>query len=176
MVRETMDNIPEYPFPNGYRVRAYQKREDKIWTRIQKAAEPFGQINDDLFQHEFKRDFNALEDRSFFLITGSGREIGTVTSWWQPDWRDREWGQIHWVAIHPDFHGRGLAKPMMNVAMKRLKQSHARSFLRTSSGRIAAIKVYLDFGFLPDMEADNSQEAWQEVASHISHPALTPFK
>lgn len=171
-----MDDIPQYPFTNGYGIRNYRRGEDKIWTGIQKAAEPFGQIDDDLFQREFERDLDALEDRSFFLITNSGNEIGTVTSWWQPNWRNLDWGQIHWVAIHPDFHGRGLVKPMLSVAMKRLQQSHNRSFLRTSTGRIAAIKVYLDFGFFPDMEAENSQEAWQEVASLLDHPSLALFK
>jgi GNAT superfamily N-acetyltransferase len=176
MVRDTMDDIPAYPFPKGFNIRRYRQGEGNIWTRIQRAAEPFGEINDDLFQCEFGRDIDSLEDRSFFLITELGNEIGTITSWWQPNWKNSEWGQIHWVAIHPDFHGRGLAKPMMSVAMKRLQQSHIRSFLRTSTGRIAAIKVYLDFGFLPDMDAENSQEAWQEVASHIKHPSLIQSK
>ncbi|MYA21504.1 MAG: GNAT family N-acetyltransferase, partial [Gemmatimonadetes bacterium] len=108
----------------------------------------------------------------FYLTTDAGEEIGTITAWWQPDLNGEDWGQIHWVAIHPDYQGRGLAKPMMSVAMAYLKRFHQRSFLGTSSGRIPAIKVYLDFGFYPDLERENSQQAWAEVASVLEHPVL----
>ncbi len=171
-----MDDIPEYPFPKGYNVRKYRKGEDTIWTRLQKAAEPFGQIDNDLFQREFGKDIESMEERSFFLVTSNGHEIGTITAWWQPNWKNREWGQIHWVAIHPDFQGLGLAKPMLSVAMKRLQQSHVRSFLRTSTGRLAAIKTYLDFGFMPDIEADEDRENWCKMTPHLSHPSLISFR
>jgi hypothetical protein len=40
------------------------------------------------------------------------------------------------------------------------------------------VKVYLDFGFLPDptqlVEAETLQ-AWRDVQSVIEHPALEPF-
>jgi hypothetical protein len=61
---------------------------------------------------------------------------------------------------------------MMTVAMKRLKQSHNRVLLGTSTGRIGAIKVYLAFGSYPDLESENSQEAWPEAASVIEHHLL----
>ena len=40
---------------------------------------------------------------------------------------------------------------------------------------MAAIKVYLDFGFTPDMSHENSTEAWTEVASVLEHPLLEEF-
>ncbi len=175
MIREHMENIPDIPFPEGFGVRNFRPGEGHIWTKIQRAAEPFFEIKDDLFQNEFGKNLPALEDRSFFVITDDGEEVGTITAWWNPDWRDKEWGLIHWVAVHPDYQGRGLAKSAMTVAMKRLKQSHDRALLNTSTGRIAALKVYLDFGFCPDLEPENSQEAWEEVASVLAHPTLKEY-
>jgi GNAT superfamily N-acetyltransferase len=175
MIRENMENIPEIPFPEGFGVRNFCPGEGHIWTRIQQAAEPFFEIKDDLFRQEFGKNLPAMEDRSFFVVTNDGEEVGTITAWWNPDWRDKEWGLIHWVAVHPDYQGRGLAKSAMTVAMKRLKQSHDRALLNTSTGRIAALKVYLDFGFCPDLEPENSQEAWEEVASVLAHPTLKEF-
>ena len=171
MIRQHMDQIPEFSFPSGIGIRTYRPDERNIWTRIQRAAEMFFDIDDQLFNREFGRDFKAMEDRCFFL-TDHGKEIGTVTAWWQQDWRGQEWGQIHWVAITPGFQRKGLSKPMMSVAMQRLKKSHERCFLITSSRRIAAIKVYFDFGFYPDFESENSQEAWAEVASILDHAIL----
>ena len=168
MIREHMENIPQFAIPKGFAIRNYRPNEGYIWTRIQKAAEPYIDIDDGLFEREFKRDFLAMEDRSFFLTTDAGEEIGTITAWWQ----DEEWGQIHWVAVHPDYQGQGLSKPMMSVAMARLKQSHKRCFLDTSTQRLAAVKVYLDFGFTPDLSRENGQETWMEVASILEHPLL----
>ena len=172
MTREDMNDIPEFALPEGFGIRNYRPDEGYIWTRIQKAAEPYIKVDDELFDREFGKRLKAMEDRSFYLITDDGEEIGTITAWWQDDWRGKKWGQIHWVAIHPDYQGRGLAKPMMSVAMQCLKQSHERCFLGTATQRIAAIKVYLDFEFYPDLEAEKSQEAWTEVASVLEHPIL----
>ena len=175
MIRENMDNIPEIPFPSGFGVRNYRPGEGHIWTGIQRAAETFFKIEDDLFEREFGNNLSAMEDRSFFVVTDDGKEVGTITAWRYPDWKGKEWGLIHWVAIHPDYQGRGLAKPAMTVAMERLQQSHDRALLNTSTGRIIAVKVYLDFGFCPDMESNNSQEAWEEVASILAHPTLKEY-
>ena len=177
MLREDMENIPQFAVPKGFAIRKYRPDEGHIWTRIQRAAEPYINIDDGLFFREFKRDLLAMEDRSFFLMTDTGEEIGTITAWWQPDMDGKNWGQIHWVAIHPDYQGRGLSKPMMSVTMTRLKRSHKRCFLDTSTARIPAIKIYLDFGFTPDLSRENnSREAWAEVASVLEHPLLTQLE
>ena len=173
MRREHMENIPQFPVPDGFAIRNYRPNEGPIWTRIQRAAEPYMEIDEGLFDHEFQRDLPAMVDRCFFLTTEAGEEIGTITAWWQPDMGGEVWGQIHWVAIHPDYQGRGLSKPMMSLAMARLKESYKRCFLDTSTGRIAAIKLYLDFGFTPDFSRENSREAWAEVSSVLEHPTLT---
>jgi len=172
MIREHMEDIPEIPFPKGFGFRNYRPGEGYIWTRVQRAAEPFIKIDDQLFEREFGDHLREMEDRSFFVITDEGEGVGTITAWWHPDWQGKEWGVIHWIAIHPDYQGRGLSKPAMTVAMKRLKQSHPRCFLNTSTARIVAIKVYLDFGFYPDLEREDSREAWEEVASVLEHPIL----
>ena len=175
MIRENMENIPKFRVPDGFAIRNFRRNEGHIWTRILQAGEPYAEIDDELFDREFKRHLSVMEDRSFYLTTDTGEEIGTITAWWQ-DIDGEVWGQIHWVVIHPDYQGRGLSKPMMTVAMERLKQSHERCFLGTSTGRIAAIKVYLDFGFIPDLSVENSREAWTEVASVLEHPLLTKFE
>ena len=182
MIRENMDNIPQFPMPEGFAIRNYRRNEGHIWTRIQQATEPYLDITDSLFDSEFKSDFSAMEDRSFYLTTDAGEEIGTITAWWIPDmppWlpdvHGKVWGRIHWVAIHPDYQGRGLSKPMMSVAMTRLKQSHECCFLTTGTRRIVAIKLYLDFGFIPYLSAEDGREAWEEVASVLEHPTLEEF-
>ena len=73
MIREHMENIPQFPIPTGFAMRNYRPDEGAIWTRIQRAAEPYFDVDDQLFAREFKRDFGALEDRSFYLTTDCWR-------------------------------------------------------------------------------------------------------
>jgi ribosomal protein S18 acetylase RimI-like enzyme len=79
---------------------------------------------------------------------------------------------IHWVAVRPAYQGRGLAKAAVTHVMNSLAQWHQRARLRTSSGRLAAIKIYLDFGFLPDMTQKDAPRAWRIVRAALNHPAL----
>lgn len=62
MIRENMENIPEFPIPEGFVIRNYRRNEGHIWTRIQKAAEPYIDIDDGLFDRQFKRNLSAMED------------------------------------------------------------------------------------------------------------------
>lgn len=172
MTRSHMNQLPEFTLPAGFGIRNYRTNENHIWTRIQKESETFFEIDDQLFHREFGKDDVAIQNRSFFLITDEGKEIGTTTAWWNGDWRGQDWGRIHWVAIVPDYQGKGLSKPLMSVAMQRLRKSHDRCFLTTSSRRMIAIKVYLDFGFCPDLESKNSDQAWSQIARFLDHPTL----
>jgi len=166
-------------FPAGYRIRSYRLGDAPRWLELVRAAEPFFVIHDDLFEKQFGTERNALWDRMFFVETTTDNgcvPVGTVTAWWQSNWRERgDWGQIHWVAVHPAHQGRGLAKPMMTQALQRLAQSHDRAMLGTSTGRIWAIKVYLDYGFVPDPQELGDvahRDAWCAVQCILSHPAL----
>ena len=127
--REHMEDIPNGPLPKGFRIRSYRQGEGHIWTRIQRAAEPFLQIGDELFEREFGRHLQALEDRSFFLVTDAGEDIATITSWWQPYWRSTEWGHLHDDAGHAGAQGSGFARSQMITAMRRLKQTKALGLL-----------------------------------------------
>ena len=72
MIREDMENIPQFPIPKGFAMRNYRPHEGAIWTRIQRAAESYFDVDDQLFEREFNRDFGALEDRCFYLTTDAG--------------------------------------------------------------------------------------------------------
>jgi GNAT superfamily N-acetyltransferase len=176
MICTTMEHFPVHPLPAGYRFRPYRTGDDRTWTDIQVAAEPFIKFDDAMFAKQFGDQLDALTDRMFFVETDTGSAVGSITAWWDPNWRDTgEWGRIHWVVIHPKYQRLGLAKPMMTYAMRRLAQSHTRATLGTSSGRHWAVKVYLDFGFTPDpteLSEPKILEAWRNVQTVIQHPQL----
>ena len=107
MIRTHMDDIPEFTLKAGFDIRKYRSNECHVWTSIQQKSETFFAIDDQLFHREFGNDYTAMEDRCFFLTSSKGDEIGTITAWWNESWREQNWGRIHWVAIVPDYQGKG---------------------------------------------------------------------
>lgn len=168
--------LPRSQLPAGYRFRTWRAGDDETWMELIRAAEPFFVIKDTLFEKDFSERLDALPERMFFVETESGTTVGTTTAWWQPNWRESgDWGQIHWVAVRPDYQGFGLSKPLVARALRRMAQDHSRAMLGTSTGRAWAIKVYLDYGFVPDpseMEREEIVAAWRQLQQVLKHPAL----
>ena len=176
MARSDFEELPRYELRPGYHIRPYRAGDEAAWTEIHRTAEPFSEIGDDLFERTYGDVREALPSRMWFVQTESSDVVASISAWWEhgphiPS--DR--GRIHWVVVHPDHQRLGITKPMMTVAMDRLAQSHPSAMLETSSGRPWAVKVYLDFGFLPE-EADLADpvrlQAWHDVQGVLSHPTL----
>jgi len=172
MVRPNMDNIPQIALPDRFSMRPMRLDEIGLWTDIWRDAEPYFQIRDDTFMGVYGPDLPAVERRVFFVVDERGVAAGTISAWYDRDFKGADSGQIHWVAVRPAFQNRGLAKGMITFAMNRLAEWHRLAYLGTQSKRIGAIKLYLDFGFLPDMDADGAVEGWREVGKHLKHPTL----
>jgi GNAT superfamily N-acetyltransferase len=179
MVRADMANVPQYDLPPGYHFRPYRQGDGVTWQTLQRASEPFIPITDDYFMRQYGAHLDVLPDRMFFVETVDGETAGTITAWWEHNrFNPNERGRIHWVAVHPAHQRRGISKPMMTLAMHRLAQEYTSATLGTSSGRPWAVKIYLDFGFLPDPnELSNASiyAAWLRVQTHLQHPALAPY-
>lgn len=201
MVRHSLDDIPKRDLtetlsrvaatlPKEYRIRTYRSHDDMPWVGIIRAAERFFEVDDGLFERDFGSHKEQLAGRMFLLEWISPNNeptlIGTATAWWKDNWllqidpnsppKDRgEWGQVHWVAVHPDHQGKGLSKVLMAAVMDQLANNHSRAMLGTSTARIWAIKVYLDLGFLPDKEeltTPSIRYAWGQAHKALRHPAL----
>ena len=172
MIRPHLEDIPGAPLPEGFRIRSLKPGEGTLWTDIQRDAEPFFAVADDLFQLEYGSDPQATEQRVFFTVTDAGVAVGTISAWYSRDFRGRDYGRIHWVATRPSYQGRGLAKAALSHALKRMAKWHERCWLATSTGRLGALKLYLNFGFLPDLEPEGALRAWRSVQAKLEHPVL----
>lgn len=173
MNRENLQNIPQVPLPEGYTVRAYRQGDRETWIRIWQAAEPFIKITGETFDSNFGGDLPAMPKRCLFIVAPEGSDVATITAWYDRNYRGRPWGRIHWVAVAPEHQGKCLSRGMMTLAMNRLRAlGHRRATLGTQTPRLAAIRTYLRFGFVPDMTAKDAARAWGLVAKEIDHPAL----
>ncbi len=171
--------IPRHDRPAGYRMRPFRPDDDALWTMLQRAAEPFFDITDDLFEREYGKHRCDLPDRMWFVETEAGAAVASISAWWEhepPTPTDP--GRIHWVVVHPEHQGRGISKAMMTQAMERLARSHAGAVLGTAAGRPWAVKLYLDFGFRPDprqRDKPEVQQGWRNVQTVIDHPVLADW-
>jgi GNAT superfamily N-acetyltransferase len=172
MLRPHLRDIPPAVIPPGFRIRGMSEADIPLWTAIERDAEPFLKIGDDLFMQEFGHDLPAIAERCYLILTDQGAGVGTISAWYDRVESGSPPGRIHWVATRPAYQRRGLARAGLSYALNRLAEWHEHAVLGTSSGRLGAIQLYLDFGFVPDMQAPRADEAWSQVRTRLQHPAL----
>jgi GNAT superfamily N-acetyltransferase len=177
MIRPTLEHLPTWGLPDGYRLRTYRAGDEAAWVALHVDADPYFTAKDAHFPQEFAVSHAALANRMFFVETVTTEEVvGSITAWWVNDWRGSgTWGQVHWVVVARAHQGRGLAKPMMAHTLKRLAGDHTRALLDTYTGRTWAVKVYLDCGFTPDpagLANGDIRDAWIDLQKTLRHPDL----
>ena len=146
--------------------------EGGLWTDIVRDAEEYMTISDSLFDREFGADLQSVEQRCFFIVHEGDAAVGTISAWYNHDAGWQDYGLVHWVAVRPASQGIGLGKAGLSFTLNRMAQWHERAMLRTATQRLRAVRLYLDFGFLPDMEQEGAVEIWTEVHVELGHPAL----
>jgi ribosomal protein S18 acetylase RimI-like enzyme len=170
MVRENLDNIPEYDLPAGYSVRWYRPGYEKHWQEVQLLADEYTRVTPDLFEKQFGTDIQLLSERQCFLCDDEENIIGTATAWLD-NLGGKSLGRIHWLAIAPQQQGRGLANPLLTIICKRLKDlGHSKTYLTTQTVRIPAINLYTKFGFAPAIDSERDREIWEKLRQHVKYP------
>jgi GNAT superfamily N-acetyltransferase len=172
MIRPHLRDIPEPSFPPGWGMRAMTVQDIGLWTDIQIDAEPFLKIEPDLFIREFGSDLDAVPARCFLLTDPRGLGMGTISAWYNRDFRGAEYGRIHWVSVRPSSQGRGLGKAELLYAMRVLARWHDKAYLVTSTERVGAVALYLNVGFAPDLEPEGARDRWTALAQTLKHPLL----
>ena len=151
MVRPHLNDIPRFDLPAPYTLRWYQPGDEQYWTSIHLEADRLNDITPELFRQQFGHDEAALAQRQAYLIDGDGTPVGTTSAWFNdpiafPQFAG--YGQVHWVAIHPEHQGKGLSRPLLGAVLERLRDlGHASAFLDTDTDRHAAVHLYERFGF-----------------------------
>ncbi|HIG56990.1 MAG TPA: GNAT family N-acetyltransferase [Candidatus Latescibacteria bacterium] len=172
MIRSHLRDIPQVPLPENYTIRPVRADEGALWTEIVLAAEEWLDLSSDLFVQEFGLDLQSAAERCFFILNDQDYAVGTISAWYRHDYRGLDYGLIHWVANRPAYQGLGLGKAGLSFALTTLAQWHDRALLGTQTKRLPAIALYLNFGFLPDLEEPGAREDWQGLKEQLKHPAL----
>ncbi|MBC8103679.1 MAG: GNAT family N-acetyltransferase [Cytophagales bacterium] len=156
MTRASLADLPARPpLPEGITIRAFTgSAEAARWTAVQRDAEPFLTISDDLFVREFGSDDAAIASRCLAAVeTTTGEMVAAASAWHggDPGARGEDWGRLHWVAVRPAYQRRGIARALVVECLHRMVAlGHGRAYLVTSTGRHGAIALYESVGFATD--------------------------
>ena len=176
MRREDLVEFPHHELPPGYAFRRYRGGDEQVWTDIWKRSDRYGVIDPSVFRREFGTDEAVLAERQYFMLAPDGVEIGTVTAWLPDDTHGPSSGRVHWVAIVPEMQGKGLGKPLITTVLTRLRElGYARANLHTESVRTVAIRLYLKFGFRPEVRSETERQAWRDLRQLFAPSPLGDF-
>lgn len=79
-------------------------------------------------------------------------------------------GFVHWVGTHPEYQQRGLASILLHRVLEDFTaRGYTQAHLVTQPHRLAAIRTYLKFGFIPRYEVDGTDQTilWSTVFQRL---------
>lgn len=163
-MRPHLEALPDFALPAGFDLRPYQPGDRDRWVGIVHAADPFLPISVATHEAAFGQDAKSLAERQQFLVAPDRQLIGTATAWHGEGGRWQGWGRVHWLAVVPAWQGKGLGKALLGATLRRLRElGYTRAYLITETVRLAAIRLYLQFGFAPDLTQAADRAAWRDL-------------
>jgi ribosomal protein S18 acetylase RimI-like enzyme len=170
LIRKDLQNIPQCSLPSRYSFWWYQPGDEKHWYNIQSNADKYTTFTPTLFNEEFGTDLSLLAERQCYLFDNENNAVGSVTAWFDNNFQGEIYGRIHWIAILPEYQGRGLANALMTVVCNRLSElGHDKAYLNTSTVRLPAINLYLKYGFVPDVSSDKYKNIWGKLKKYLKY-------
>ncbi|WP_158234629.1 GNAT family N-acetyltransferase [Lentibacillus sediminis] len=162
--------IPNHPLPAGYEFSLLTYEEQRHqWAEVTTAAGEFPHKTQALkrFAEEFTPHLTEAKKRILFLKTTNGSYAGTATAW-VGEWDKQTIGRLHWMEIKPEFQGQKLGRPLIAKAFELLSNYHHKAYLKTQPRSLAAIHLYLEFGFTPAIQTTAQEVAWNYVFSQLN--------
>ena len=150
MRRDRGAALPDYALPEGFRFVYYASGDEKEWARIETSVLEFKSEMDALlyFQREFMSRLSELPFRCLFIETEGGEKVATASAWWTYTGIRRD-PIVHWVAVKPEYQGRGLGKAVTAQVIRRMLEIEGdRAFyLGTQTWSHKAVGIYKQCGF-----------------------------
>jgi ribosomal protein S18 acetylase RimI-like enzyme len=163
LAREHLKDFPVYRLADRLSFRLYKPGDANTWVRIHLEAEPYHKVDISLFENEFGLDHGILSRRQFYVCTAEGHEVGTATAWFNNDLMAENYGRIHWVAVSPDYQGKGIAKALTSRLCERfIELGHTKALVTTENFRLNAIHIYRKFGFEPVYRTPKEEAFWKD--------------
>ena len=161
---------PALALPPGYCLEPIRSGGEATWAEIWNDAAPERPVSPARFAEVFGHDWAVIAQRCIFLRDENERIVGTVAAWFDPAVNGEAAGRVHWLAVRRAAQGRGLAKALLSHALVYLAAHHRVVRLRTQPDRLAAIRLYLTHGFVPEIVGPADFVHWRSIAQSLGRP------
>ena len=168
--------LKPYAPPPGFAFHFYRPGDERDWADIESSVLEFASAEAalDYYGKEFAPHPEELKRRQLFLRDADGRAAATISAWWRTA-GDRRIPLIHWVAVKPEYQGRGLGKAAVSEGIRLLAEleGDADMYLQTQTWSWKAVNIYLDAGFefvrneTPEGFRNEYEEAMAIIAGRI---------
>ena len=199
MIRKNAENIPAYPLPEGYHFAVFTPEDEENWVRLQ-AEVTHVQSREQgraIFREEFLQapegvpcadcpGYEKTVQRMVLVKTASGELVGAAALW-TGDTFGAVWQRVHWVAVHPDHQGKGLAKSILARLLGLYGELGCDTpiYLTTQTKTYRAVRIYRQLGFAPytgekpanwpfrsdipgESFAEENEAAWQLIRKKLA--------
>lgn len=144
---DKINEITEPVLPDGFNFRFFTDGDEKYWARIESSVLEFDSAEkaENYFNEVYLPFSDLLKQRCIFVLNPEGMPVATAMAWIQ---NGSPW--LHWVAVNPDYQGKGLGKAVIQKTLKIFseKESGRSVTLHTQTWSHKAVKIYNDLGFV----------------------------
>lgn len=158
--------LPMPVAPEGHILRTWQPGDDESWITLLNDSQTFGAWDAERLEVEMA---TLVREAQFFVVQGEALVAATGIHARKLDGRDAF--EVGWVVRHPRHSGRGLGRITVQAALSIAQEvePHRRVFLYTDDYRLTAIQMYLDLGFVPDLQKHpRYAERWDRVRAELA--------
>ena len=179
MKMEADTPVQPYELPAGYAFVTYREGDRDEWIAIERSAKELSDYDQgvDAWNRYYAPYESELPGRMYFITAPNGEKIATVTAFFELD-DPKNSGRLHWVAIRREYQGRGLARPLISMALQRMRElGHGDLYVSTQTNTWLAARLYMDFGFRPTAEnIEESEFGYRMLKTLTNHPVLADFE
>lgn len=183
MVRRNCEFFRKYKLPDGYIIKPYKEGMEKEWAKLETKVGVFNDLDkaEVYFKEKFIDRNVDLSNYCYFVESSNGKVVATASLWFGKHFDEGIKYRLNWIAVHPDYRGKGLAKALIAHILKDEKLKDEKYvYVKSRTWSYKAIDLYLKFGFRPysgirpdywdccqcDFENYNN-EAWEIIWSKI---------
>ena len=166
----------EFTLPEGYTITKYNGTDADMDAWVECCRNGLAGPNDT--REKFMRSICCRNDvdlySDVFFIEHEGEKVATITA---IDRADNGMGYIHMVAIREDYRGKGLGRPLNQIAMNKFAENKVRMcYLTTDDWRKAACKSYLSAGMYPVNHDVDMVDRWKALMKEFGIEKLQMLK
>lgn len=161
--------IPLIPPPPGFTIRTMRPGEESAFSYC-----CLGEFGIEAVSPEgFANKLGDIPFSEVFYVCRDDVPVGTATA------QLKEEGPfLHYIAVHPDWRGKGLGKPLISAVLQRhaaLGREAQGCSLTTDDFRLAAINTYLKMGYLPVLWSGDAEERWRALMGLLGLERLEAY-